>query len=375
MTVVALILTLILLYAYIGYPLLLRLLAKEKKIDCQAYTSGDELPPAVIIIPVQNEEKVIAAKVESILWSAYPKDKLQLYIGLDACTDNTLNILQKNFSFPNIQLVEFAERTGKPGVLNHIIAEQDIPQDAILILTDANVLFTTQTVPELVRYFKDERVGLVDAHLLPAKVSNENESDYWNYETDIKSHESIAFGIIPGPSGGCYAIRRSLYTPVPNNFLVDDFFIGFHLLTQGYKALLNMDAVCYEDVTTDWLQEFRRKLRISAGNFQNLWHFRKYAFAFNALGFVFCSHKVLRWKTPFMLLLLYALLLCKAPLFILIVTLCLPIIDALFFTFGLEFKPLRRFDYFIVMNLAVFSGFIKFCKGVKSNVWQPTIRK
>ncbi|HND83907.1 MAG TPA: hypothetical protein PKY54_11220, partial [Chitinophagales bacterium] len=61
-------------------------------------------------------------------------------------------------------------------------------------------------------------------------------------------------------------------------------------------------------------------------------------------------------------------------LFVLIVTFTLPIIDTVFRIFGVEFKPLRQFHYFIVMNIAVFIGFLKFCKGIKSNVWQPTTR-
>jgi hypothetical protein len=86
------------------------------------------------------------------------------------------------------------------------------------------------------------------------------------------------------------------------------------------------------------------------------------------------SHKILRWKTPFLLLILYYILLLKFTLFILIVTFILPIIDIFLFIFKLEFKPLRRFHYFIVMNIAVLIGFFKYIKGINTNVWQPTTR-
>ena len=225
------------------------------------------------------------------------------------------------------------------------------------------------------KYFKDPQIGLVDSNIQHKKITNDNEKDYWNYETAIKHNESLAYGIIPGPSGGCYAIRKELYSTVPDNFLVDDFYIGFAIITKLYKAILNRDAICYEDVITNWSQEFSRKIRIATGNFQNLWHFKSYAFQLlSPLGWIFISHKIIRWKSPFMLLIMYYILLLKFTLFILIVTLFLPIIDLLFFTFDMEFKPLRRFNYFIVMNIAVFLGFLRFCKGVKSNVWQPTTR-
>ncbi len=376
MSYIFLILILILLmYAYIFYPMLLRKKSKGKKINFQAYSLSNELPKVVVVIPVQNEEKVIEEKLSSILKSHYPKDKLSVSIGLDNCTDTTKSILTTKFSLPNIHIIEFSERQGKPNVLNQIISNNILQDDSILILTDANVIFKEDTIFELVKYFKDEQIGLVDSNIQPQKISNKNENDYWIYETEIKQNESVVYGLIPGPSGGCYAIRRNLFTTVPANFLVDDFYIGFKIITQNYKAILNINAVCFEDVVTNWKQEFFRKIRIATGNFQNLWSFKKYVInPFSTIGFIFISHKVIRWKTPFLLLIVYYILLLEFTLFILIVTLFLPIIDALLFTFGVEFKPLRRFHYFIVMNIAVFIGFVKFCKGVKTNVWQPTTR-
>lgn len=363
----------VLMYAYLFYPLILERKARSKKFTFSEYNREEDLPEVHIIIPLRNEEKVIEEKLNSIFQSDYPKEKLKVIIGLDSCTDRTKEIIGE-FNFPNLRIVEFAERQGKPNVVNQIISQ--LPNDnSILILTDANIIFTPSTVFEMAKYFKDARIGMVDSNIQPKKITNSNEKDYWSYETNIKNNESIVYGLIPGPSGGCYAIRRTLFSNIPQNFLVDDFFIGFTIVTQGHNALLNMNAVCYEDVTTNWQQEFQRKVRIATGNFQNLGYFKKYIINSSPVGIVFLSHKVLRWITPFFLLVMFYMLLLKLTLLILIVTLFLPIIDLLLFTFDMEFKPLRRFNYFIVMNIAVFLGFLKFCKGVKSNVWQPTTRK
>ena len=366
--------SLLIIYTYIFYPAYLRKNAIGKKMKFSPYLIEEELPMVKIIIPICNEEKIIENKINSIISTSYPVSKITIYVGLDNCTDSTLEIIHSKFSLSTIVITEFSERQGKPAVLNQIVNQ--LPQDdSILIFTDADVLFTHNTIFELVKYFKNKEIGLVDSSIKPGVIRNSNEQAYWNYETEIKQNESLVFGSILGPSGGCYAIRRNLFVPIPPNFLVDDFFIGFSIAVANYKTILNPSAVCYEDVTTNWSQEFRRKMRIAAGNFQNLWYFKKYAFQPHTnIGKIFISHKVLRWKTPFFLLIIYYILLLKYTLFILIVTLFLPIIDVLLFTFGVEFKPLRRFHYFIVMNIAVFIGFIKFCKGVKTNVWQPTTR-
>lgn len=364
----------LLIYTYILYPYFLKKKAAGKTLSLKAFTRQDDLPEIHILIPVQNEEKVIAEKLNSILRSAYPKERIRIYIGLDNCTDSTKAIIESGFS-DSVHLTEFSERQGKPSVLNRLVAGQDFKDNTLLLLTDANVLFSENTIFELVKYFRDEQVGLVDASIQPKRVTNENENLYWDYENRIKEDETLVFHCITGPSGGCYAIRKSLFMPVPSNFLVDDFYIGFSIAVRQYHTLFNKEAVCYEDIITGWKQEFTRKIRIATGNFQNLWHFKKQALnPFGMPGFVFLSHKVLRWKTPFLLLLLYYILLLECTLPVLLLTIGLPLLDMLFAIVGTQLKPLRRFHYFLLMNMAVFIGFIRFCAGVKSNVWQPTVR-
>ncbi|HOU47583.1 MAG TPA: glycosyltransferase, partial [Chitinophagales bacterium] len=268
--------------------------ALNKELIYAQFNAHDELPNVRIVIPICNEERIIKQKLNSILQTNYPQEKITIYLGVDKSTDATLAIIYNEYKLKNIVVTAYNERQGKPAILNQIIGQ--FPEDdAILILTDANVLFTENTIFELVKYFKDKSIGLVDSNICPKEVSNENEKDYWNYEMHIKQNESLVFGIIPGPSGGCYAIRRSLFSYIPNNFLVDDFYVGFTIVTKSYFTIINENAVCYEDMLTNWMQEFYRKIRISAGNFQNLWHFKKFVFQYNTdIGKVFVSHKVIR---------------------------------------------------------------------------------
>ena len=366
---------LVLLYAYVGYPRFLAKKATGKSLAYAAYLSQDELPCVYILIPVHNEEKVIIQKLKSVFESSYPQEKIQVLIGLDACTDNTKKYIQENFSTYPIQLFDFTERQGKPAMLNKLMAYAT-EKNAITIFTDADIFFNQNTLFELVKYFKDERIGLVDTIIQTQRSTDNNEQFYWNYENEIKWNESLVYGKITGPSGGCYAIRTKLYEEIPVNFVVDDFFIGMKIALKKYHTIVNKEALAIEEIQTNWIQEFRRKSRIASGNFQNLWYFKKTAFqVYTPLGFIFFSHKFLRWKTPFILLILYDLLLFKATLLILIVTFILPVFDAICAIFGWAIKPLRRLHYFLFMNLAVFWGFINFCKGIKSNVWQPTPRK
>ena len=76
-----------------------------------------------------------------------------------------------------------------------------------------------------------------------------------------------------GPFGGFYAVRKSSYEPNTGNFLADDFRICMNVLRKGDKGSQRYEAIVYEDVSNNLSDEFRRKMRISAGNFQNLNHF------------------------------------------------------------------------------------------------------
>jgi cellulose synthase/poly-beta-1,6-N-acetylglucosamine synthase-like glycosyltransferase len=190
-----------------------------------------------------------------------------------------------------------------------------------------------------------------------------------------------------GPFGGCYAVRKTLFQRVPDNFLVDDFYINMKVLEQGFHSISNLKALAYEHASSDPGEEFRRKKRISAGNFQNLACF--WPMIFNArrgIGFCFFSHKVIRWFVPFLGLsaLTFSLLL-GLPAdsgsnfylglgLIQLLVLLSPLIDLFMRFIKIQIIPLRFVSHFVMMNLALLAGFFRYTGGIKENVWQPTSR-
>jgi cellulose synthase/poly-beta-1,6-N-acetylglucosamine synthase-like glycosyltransferase len=186
-----------------------------------------------------------------------------------------------------------------------------------------------------------------------------------------------------GPFGGCYMIRKDLYDEVPADSLVDDFYISMKILQHKYKCINDLEAICYEDVSNDINEEFRRKARISAGNFQNLSYFRSFLLnPFHAAGFCFISHKLIRWITPLFLfssLIALFLLSFNAPIFMWLflgelLLLLSPILNNLLIKIGIHNKMIRFIAYFSLMNLALVKGYFRFKKGIKSGVWNPTKR-
>ena len=369
-------------YTYFVYPLITIGMAKRKQT--QKKEKEPIIPKISILIAAHNEELVIESKIKSILSSKYPINEIEIIIGTDNCTDNTDNIIQEYANQHEIiKHVKFEKRSGKIKIINTLF---DKALGEILVLTDANVLFTEHTLSALIQHFSDSKIGLVDSNMqnygLKTTGISIPEKTYISIEGKLKNAEGRLWGKMMGPFGGCFAIRKKLFSKVPENFLVDDFFLNMIILENGYSCVNEPEAIVYEDVSNNLHAEFVRKSRISAGNFQNLSHFFHVLFKFNRLSFVFLSHKVFRWISPFFIIAV-GILLCfiygesilnTILLYSYVSSLIIIAFDLIFIKLGIHIKPFRYITHFAAMNTALFVGFLKFLGGSKSSVWKRTER-
>lgn len=372
-----------LVYHYIFFPLFLKVFANKKEINTHTFNQ-EELPQISILLAAFNEEVVIAEKIESIFNTTYPLDKIELLIGSDASSDKTEEIVNSYINtFSQIKLIRFKGRTGKPSIVNEL---QKTASGDILILTDANVFFEKNTLFELTKHYKNTEIGLVGGNILNQKTKTDGiskqEKKYLDRENMIKYNQGVIWGAMMGAFGGLYSIRKSLYVDVPAGFIVDDFFITMKVLIKKKKAINELKAIAYEDISNLPSEEFRRKVRIGTGNFQNLFHFKTLLFSGKGVGFNFLSHKILRWKGPFFILILLgtsAYLGCYyrymwLATFLVIGLLFTPVIDFTLKKLRVHSKVVRYFGHFVMMNLALLVGFVKFVTGKSSATWTPTKR-
>jgi cellulose synthase/poly-beta-1,6-N-acetylglucosamine synthase-like glycosyltransferase len=373
----------VIVHSYLVYPLFMILFTSEKERQKEKFSHRDHLPSVSILMAAYNEEQVIGEKIASVFNTSYPLDKIIFHIGSDASTDKTDAIVEDwQKKIPQIKLVRFGGRTGKSGIINALAesAEADV-----FILTDANVIFGKDTIFNLLRHFKDENVAQVCANIIKVSKTDKGiasqEKSYIAIENRLKFLESQRWNMVMGAEGGCYAIRKNSFAPVPPKFYMDDFYITLNVLEQRKEILFDKGAIAHEDVSTQANEEYKRKIRISIGNFQNLFRYKKLLFPpWKGSAFAFWSHKVCRWMTPFSLLICFitsALLSLYYPFFIWITLLqgigfVTPFIDRII---GLNIKLLRFISHFYLMNLALLHGFIVYARGVDSNVWQPTKRE
>lgn len=372
-------------FSYVIFPWLMKQAASKIKYEKNEYAKITEWPSVTIVFSVFNEEKVIRRKLESILNSDYPKDKLQVLIGSDNSTDITHSIIEEFVANnSNITLVKKTSRHGKLKIINELI---DLTTTEHLVFTDANVFFEPITLKALVYNLLAKDAKMVCGNILKFSPKNQGISDqeifYMNFENQLKHHESLKYGFCVGVEGGCYAILKSHFVKVPDGFLMDDFFITLDVISKGGNVLFEPEALCYEDVNDAPIIEFKRKIRISLGNFRNLKFYKHLLFPItNGFGFAFFSHKVLRWFTPFAIMFSFALtliLMLYCPFFkwvalaysLLIV---LPILTIFLEKVKLKIPFVNALGHFILMNFALLLGYFKFISASHESAWEPPKR-
>ena len=356
---------------YVVYPLW-QLIFPGKPIDF----TGEFTPPSVsVVFAAYNESAIIEAKIRSIYSTNYPIDLLSVWIGSDLSNDGTDDIIRNLQSeFPQLNLHVNDNRSGKSATIN-LLVERTTAE--VIIATDANILFKETTIDELVRPIALQKATAVAGTLVyeaggGVNSTATNEKVYLSLENAIRRAESRKYGICFGMEGGLYSMRKSFWKPIPPNTFMEDFFQTVQLIARDQKVLFNEAAIGLEDVSTSLREEYKRKIRISIGNWQNLIRFYPLLFKHPyPFGILFLMHKVLRWLTPHLYLIaLIAGLFTSQWLISSIILIGLPVSQFILMSFGLA-TPLA---YFYAMNAALFIGFLRYLKGVKSSVWQPTKR-
>lgn len=374
-------------YAYAVYPLLIAAIARLKRNQPQP-PLPETMPHVTLFVTAFNEERFVDEKIANSHALDYPADRLHLVWVTDGSDDNTNQLLAK---YPDVKVFFEPERRGKVHAMKRGL--QLIDTD-IVIFTDANTMLSAESVKEMVRFFDNPQIGCVAGEKRISSDSRQNaassgEGAYWRYESWIKRNDATAGSAI-GAAGELFAMRRSLYQPISDNTLLDDFEISLRIALTGYKIGYSPRACAIERPSANIGEEMKRKVRIAAGSFQTmlrlggLFNF----FSHPMLTFQYVSHKVLRWVlVPLAMVLIIPLNIyfCVINNFsisnIYTWTLAAQILFyvATFVGFALQNKKLNASwiyipYYFFLANKAMWLGFWRFCRNKQSVNWERAKR-
>jgi cellulose synthase/poly-beta-1,6-N-acetylglucosamine synthase-like glycosyltransferase len=374
-------------YTYIGYGLFLLIIVSFKnKISIKKnYVNTEYLPEVTMVVAAYNEEDCINDKIINTLELDYPKNKISYLFVTSGSTDKTKNIIQKH---KEITLLHTDKREGKIEAINQAMK---LVKSEIVIFSDANAMINKMGVKEIIKHYKNKKIGGVAGEKRILKTKNNKaagsgEGIYWKYESFLKKYDFKLYSTV-GAAGELFSIRTKLYQNVEKNILLDDFIISMRIAKQGFIIAYEPNAYAQESGSESIKEEMKRKIRISAGGIQSIIILSELLniFKYSILSFQYISHRVLRWSiTPIALLILFPLNLVlfnqsSHPIYT-IILICqitfyfLAILGWIFENINIKLKLLYIPYYFTFMNFCLIIGFFNFLKGSQTVLWEKAKR-
>ena len=355
-------------YAYCGYVLYLWVRAR---IRTRPIVRAPIFPRVSIILAVRNEGTNLPGKLRSLSCLRYPKDRIQIVCCSDGSTDDTAENLRSQGD--TIISVILEDQQGKAHALNEAVQRAT---GEILFFQDARQPVDPDALAQLVSCFADGSVGAASGELMLTASDGTPSRDglgvYWRLEKALRKLES-ATGSVVGVTGAIYAIRRELYTPMPDGTILDDVFIPMHVARMGKRVVFEPSAIARDGVFNQRGKEFKRKVRTLTGNYQLLKLAPWMLTPANPLLFRLISHKLLRLVMPFILVVMLATsglsegLFYKCVFLVQIAFYALAALGTVFTGFR-RFKPAAIAHTFVMLNIAAAVAFCNFVRG-KSTVW------
>ncbi|MDE8669979.1 glycosyltransferase [Pseudarthrobacter sp. H3Y2-7] len=262
-------------------------------------------PFVSVVLPVFNEEMVVARTLDALKASDYPR--MEVVAINDGSTDGTLDVLwDYAMTWPNLRVLD-QPNGGKSAASNYGIEQS---RGEVVVTLDGDTLFEPQTIKMLARHFLAPRngkeVGAVAGHV---KVGNRrNLITAWQsleYLSGIcvtRMAEGLmgAISIVPG---ACAAWRREALVKAggySHDTLAEDADLTLSLQRLGYSIVQENEAVAWTEAPLTVAGLFKQRLRWTYGNFQTLYKHRRMLFnpRFGALGMLTMPYALISVLVP-----------------------------------------------------------------------------
>jgi cellulose synthase/poly-beta-1,6-N-acetylglucosamine synthase-like glycosyltransferase len=340
-------------YAHLGYPVVLWALSRIFGRPPAGADSTGELPRVSLIIPAYDEEDVIERKVGNGLALDYPRDRLELVVVSDGSGDRTAELARA----AGADLVLELPRGGKVAALNQAVRTTE---GDLVAFSDANSYWRPDALRRLVERFNDPRVGYTcgQVRFLGGEGGNQ-EGLYWRYEMAVRSMESRLAGITAG-NGGIYAVRREAYIELDPS-RGQDIGFPFELTKRGWRAIYEPAALAEERMAPTVEGEFKRKRRMMWG----LWDVMLRWGMLDPRGYSpgyalqIYSHRLLRYLTPWLHLIAFAAnlaLLGEGTVYVVTMALQLALLAAALIGRFVSILPFRIAYYYVTVTASIAVG-------------------
>lgn len=293
----ALVIVGVLAYTYVGYPVVIGLLARLRQRRPVPPVEGP-LPSVSVCLPVYNGAAYLPDKIASLLAQDYP-GPFEILVYCDGCTDDTAAIARRLAEDPasggRIRVFENQRRLGKPTGLNTL---GPAATGELLLLNDVRQPLSPNAMRAMATALQDPGVGCATGNLVLA--GGAGSGVYWRYENWLRRQESSFRGMF-GMTGPIGMIRRADLKPLDQDLILDDVWVPMSIALGGRRTVFVPEAEARDAAFADQ-REFQRKVRTLAGNYQIFARMPGLLSpSSNPIWFETFSHKILRLVAPWLL--------------------------------------------------------------------------
>ncbi|MBS3168839.1 glycosyltransferase family 2 protein [Candidatus Woesearchaeota archaeon] len=218
-----------------------------------------------IIITAYKEPKTIGRAIEKFIPQLTKKDEI-----IVMCPDRETATAAKKYKvkvYDDDGKQNFNSKKGKPHALNNAFK---ISKGNVLVLTDGDVFVSDNAIKEIIKPFKDNKVGAVSGRPISLNPRTDMLGYFSHLLTDEGAHQTRLnldkknkYLIC---SGYLMAIRKGIIKEIPENSLADDAVISNLIYSKGYKIKYAPESKVFVKFPTtlkDWIKQKRR----SAGGY------------------------------------------------------------------------------------------------------------
>ncbi|MBN2604091.1 MAG: glycosyltransferase [Candidatus Thermoplasmatota archaeon] len=259
-----------------SYGLILLYYHRQQKKDGTGTDTAIQ-PLVSVVIATHDEEKVISKKIENVLASNYPSDKLELIFVDDSKDSTPQKIREYAQKYPNIHLIRFKERMGYSPSMIRGCQEAN---GEIIVLNDAGSFLDTEAIPNLISHFSDPKVGVVTGNDV---LMNKNESGgkseglylkFLDFQRTAETKMDSTFFI----KGEATATRKNLISDIKNCGETFDSTVGLFVRQKGYKVVYDPNVKFYEYAPSTHNGLVKQKTIRAANLIKVLWRFKHLMF-------------------------------------------------------------------------------------------------
>jgi cellulose synthase/poly-beta-1,6-N-acetylglucosamine synthase-like glycosyltransferase len=230
-------------------------------------------PLVSVVVPTHNEELIILKKIENLRSSTYPLNKTEI-IFVDDSTDSTPDLISKIASkLASIRLLRFKQRIGySPSML----AGCKAAKGEIIILNDAASFLDSQAISNIVRRFRDPRIGVVTGRDVILNVNEEvgkSESFYqklYNFLRVSETNMDSTF-YIKGEASG---VRANVLEDLNVAAETFDTTVGLVARQKGFKVIYDPEVSFYEYAPRNHSGRIGQKTIRAANLMKVLWRYK-----------------------------------------------------------------------------------------------------